>query len=93
MVNYFTDRTWMYQRRRDNKGLISEHFYNGVDVFVEFTVNNKGNEKEIRCPCSMCKLLKYLIPNMVKVHLRQYGFIPNYLLWKRHGENIAVNQE
>ena len=36
-------------------------------------------------------MLKHLIPEMVRVHLRQYGFVPNYLVWDRHGEPLASN--
>ena len=92
MVNYFNDRSWMYQRREIN-GAISEHFLKGVQVFIEFAISNIANDEEIRCPCSRWKLLNYLVPNIAKVHLRQYGFVPNYLLWDRHGEIVAPNNQ
>ena len=82
----------MYQRR-EMGGSISTHFLNGVNVFVEFALSNIGNDVEIRCPCSRCKLLKHLVPNMVRIHLRQYGFVTNYLVWDRHGEIITRNEE
>ena len=92
MDNYFTDRSWMYKKRRvDTEGSTSEHFNNGVSVFMDFALRNNGNYKEIRCPCSKCKLLKHLIPQMVRVHLRQYGFVSNYLIWDRHEEQLASN--
>ena len=90
MINYFNDRSWMYQRR-EISGAISEHFLKGVQVFIEFATSNIANGEEIRCPCSRCKLLNYIVPNMVRVHLRQYGFVPKYLLWDRHGEIVAPN--
>ena len=82
----------MYQRR-EISGAISEHFLKGVQVFIEFAISNIANDEEIRCPCSRCKLLNYLEPNMAKVHLRQFGFVPNYLLWDRHGEIVAPNNQ
>ena len=38
-------------------------------------------------------MLKHLVPNMVRIHLRQYGFVTNYLMWDRHGEIITRNEE
>jgi len=32
-----------------------------------------------------------LIPDIVKIHLCQYGFVLNYLLWDRHGEQVPSN--
>ena len=29
---------------------------------------------------------------MVRVHLRQFGFVSNYLVWDRHGEPLASNR-
>ena len=35
MDNYFTDWSWMYKKRRvDTEGSTSEHFNNGVSVFM-----------------------------------------------------------
>ena len=82
----------MYQRR-EMGGSISKHFLNGVNVFVEFALSNIGNDVEIRCTCGRCKFLKHLVPNMVRIHLRQYGFVTNYLVWDRHGEIITRNEE
>ena len=28
---------------------------------------------------------------MVRVHLHQFDFVPNYLVWDRHGEPITSN--
>ena len=88
MDDYFNDRSWMY-KRRETDGTINKHFINGVSVFIDFALSNNGNDVEIRCPCSRCKLLKHLIPQMVRVHLHQYGFMLNYLVWDRHGEPLA----
>ena len=52
MMNYFTDRSWMYQQRRKIGGSISEHFNDDVHVFIDFALSNNGNDEEIRCPCS-----------------------------------------
>ena len=89
MIDYFVDqRRWMYQRK-GLRGSIKEDFYNGINVFVEFALSNNGNDPEIRCPCSRCRHLKYLLPDIVKVHLCQHGFIPEYYVWDRHGEVVA----
>ena len=78
MIDYFVDRRrWMYQRK-GMRGSIKEDFYNGINVFVEFALSNNGNDPEIRCPCSRCRHLKFLLPDIVKVHLCQHGFVPEY---------------
>ena len=78
----------MYQRK-GLRGSIKEDFYNGINVFVEFALSNNGNDPEIRCPCSRCRHLKFLLPDIVKVHLCQHGFTPEYYVWDRHGEVVA----
>lgn len=66
--DYFVEQgRWMNQIR-ELRGSLKEDFYNGINVFVEFTVSNNGNDIEIRCLCSNCKHLKYLLPDIVKVH-------------------------
>ena len=58
----------MYQQKKEIGGSISEHFNNGVRIFIDFSLSNNENDEEIHCPCNKCKLLKYL-PRTVRVHL------------------------
>ena len=88
MFNYFLDRTWMYEVRTGKKASIKQHFYNGVHEFIRFAKSNNRNNTEIRCPCSKCQHLKHWKPDIVEVHLYQYGFVPDYYFWDRHGELV-----
>ena len=80
-------RSWMYNRLLPGRQGYTDAFLNGVEEFVSFACQQEdlSNEK-IRCPCSKCKNLKYLIPEEVKVHLYKKGFIPDYWYWICHGE-------
>ena len=40
----------------------------------------------ILCPCRKCLNEKYLEFNVVKKHLYNRGFMPNYYVWLRHGD-------
>ena len=75
--------------RKGLRGSIKQDFYNGINVFVEFALSNNRNDSEIRCPCSRCAHLKYLVPDVVKVPMCQNGFVPEYFVWDRHGEVLA----
>ena len=81
----------MYEVRTGEKGSIKQHFYNGVHEFIRFAKSNNRNNTEIRCPCSKCQHLKQWKPDIVEVHLYQYGFVPDYYFWDRHGELIVPN--
>ena len=88
MFNYFLDRSRMYEVRTGKKGSIKQHFCNGVHEFIRFAKSNNGNNTEIRCPCSKCQHLKHWKPDIVEVHLYQYGFVSDYFFWDRHGELV-----
>jgi hypothetical protein len=39
-----------------------------------------------KCPCTICRNYQFLTQDKVQIHLCQEGFIPNYLVWRDHGE-------
>jgi len=43
----------------------------------------------IRCLCLKCECTKILKGEVIKVHLYQKGFMPNYKIWTFHGEEIS----
>jgi len=45
----------------------------------------------IFCPCRKCLNEKYLEFNVVKKHLYNREFMPNYYVWLRHGEGCRDN--
>ena len=88
MLDYLLTRAWTYKVGTEMKGWIKEQFYNGVHEFIRFAKSNNRNNTEIRCPCSKCQHLKHWKPDIVEVHLYQYGFVPDYYFWDRHGELV-----
>jgi hypothetical protein len=45
-----------------------------------------GGRRVAKCPCTICRNYSFLTQDEVQVHLCQEGFIPNYQLWRDHGE-------
>ncbi|GLT26876.1 hypothetical protein SLA2020_019160 [Shorea laevis] len=79
--------------RQDDRGLFTEEFKVGVNVFLEFAFSQQDLEicccKMIRCPCMLCKNIDWQTCNMVGMHLYANGFINGYLVWNYHGESSA----
>jgi hypothetical protein len=39
-----------------------------------------------KCPCTICRNYSFLTHDKVQIHLCQEEFMPNYLVWRDHGE-------
>ncbi|KAL4590106.1 hypothetical protein LXL04_003026 [Taraxacum kok-saghyz] len=87
------DRGWMYKRKED--GYLSETYKESVDYFLDVAFSNEAivDKNCIKCPCSKCKNLPYKTRDDVKLHLQQYGFIPNYTTWWAHGETTTFQHD
>jgi len=55
------DRSWMYRDSPEKLRRID--YYNGVKVFINYSLSNLRNISEcgIRCPCKRCKIKKFSI--------------------------------
>ena len=87
-MNNPSHRVWMYRRIDKQTGELRDDFIRGVEEFdrfarsqQDFVVNNV-----YRCPCTKCKNMKYLTPDVVRLHLYRKGFVQNYWFWTSHGE-------
>ena len=70
----------MYGDRRSSEFII------GLHIFLDVAKANK-RDGFIRCPCSLCKNSKnYSSSDRLHSHLLQYGFMPGYNCWTKHGE-------
>ena len=52
----------------------------------------------VSCPCNYCQNRVYHEKHEIEQHLCRWGFMPNYLVWRRHGEllsrrNVVPEQE
>ena len=85
-----SDRSWMYRRIVDH--VVSQEFRVGVENFVQFALGNPNAEVDrqggIRCPCMICKNLKWNSPWEVQRHLYIKGFVEGYMNWTCHGEEL-----
>ena len=61
-----------------------ELFINAVSAYMEHNVEALGF---INCPCRDCKNLKqWDSMELIWGHLFRRGFMPNYMVWTKHGE-------
>jgi len=79
------DHGWMYMKRSlvaFVQGL--ELFINAMSAYMEHNVEALGF---INCPCRDCKNLKqWDSMELIRGHLLWRGFMPNYMVWTKHGE-------
>src|SRR4051812_2274586 len=84
-----SSRDWMYKRLTQNIALIPE-FIVGVMGFVEYASGRdeyRRNNNTMRCPCEKCKCKKlWKSSEEVAIDLMEYGFMPDYYVWRCHGE-------
>jgi hypothetical protein len=45
-----------------------------------------GDARFAKCPCRECRDLIRLKKAEVSYHVFKHGFMPNYLVWREHGE-------
>ncbi|WVZ58669.1 hypothetical protein U9M48_008911 [Paspalum notatum var. saurae] len=45
-----------------------------------------GPARVVLCPCSLCGNLDYHRKEQVQDHLCKHGFMPDYMVWSKHGE-------
>ncbi|XP_050222508.2 uncharacterized protein LOC126672598 [Mercurialis annua] len=82
------DRSWMYTRH--DRGFLPPDFFPNLEEFVNFAVQHPEcmNGEEIKCPCSRtkCRNTNFRDVEVVKLHVLQSGFVPDYYVWIHHGE-------
>ncbi|KAL3534862.1 hypothetical protein ACH5RR_003323 [Cinchona calisaya] len=85
-------RRWMYDRLLPNGTGYTQHFLDGVRLFIKFVCSQPQyfNYKEIRCPCSKDQNRKLMNPDHVGEHILKYGFMEDYWYWTSHGESKPV---
>jgi hypothetical protein len=79
------DHGWMYTKCNSVAFVQDlELFVNAVSAYMEHNVEALGF---INCLCRDCKNLKqWDSMELIRVHLLWRGFMPNYMVWAKHGE-------
>src|SRR5665213_3218787 len=87
-----SDRSWMYNRIVNRS--VSNEFWNGMIRFLEFAFSRPQNVQLdrkgktcVRCPCIRCQNISFRSHDEIATHLSSSGFMPDYLVWSRHGED------
>ena len=71
----------------------SPEFITGVHTFLLAAEANKRADGFMPCPCAGCKNgHSYSTSRTIHVHLFEFGFMPHYNVWTKHGE-IGVMME
>lgn len=85
------NRSWMYPSSK--KGRFLPEFMEWITSFIHFAIGdaNLGEYSEMKCPCAECNNCRSSNPNVLAVHLINYGFVPNYHIWYYHGESFPFD--
>lgn len=78
------DRQWMYRRVCD--GFVTQEFYDGITIFVNFAFSQALPVTVVRCPCVKCDNRKFQNKEVILEHLLRKGFTSDYFRWIYHGE-------
>ena len=83
----------MYNKLIPRRKGLADEFISEVEEFVSYACQllTCVEEETIRCPCVKYDCRKLQNVYMVKLHLYQKGFRPNYYYWTNHGEEVVVN--
>nr|GEY34772.1 hypothetical protein [Tanacetum cinerariifolium] len=83
---------WMYQ-------IGTSKFYDGIKEFMKqadsFARSKGFVDRTVQCSCNSCKNLSWKGIEDAKYGLYRYGFVPNYYVWDKHGEQHSqrINRE
>ena len=91
--NYSNFREWMYKRIDEDTGKFSKEFIAGVDQFMTFASSQplaQSNSGKFFCTCSVCRNDKFLPGPKIWKHIYNRGFMPDYYVWYKHGEEIDM---
>jgi hypothetical protein len=77
------NRRAMYDRFSKKSG----HSAEWVRIVKEFLNKAFAEGRRVaKCSCTICWNYRFLAQDNVQIHLCQERFMPNYLVWRDHGE-------
>ena len=84
-------RSWMYSGWNE-QGHHYEEWVRNTTAFLDhaFQIMPNADRFGVKCPCTKCRNGVRRKKQLVRVHLCQYGFMPNYTRWTSHGERPIV---
>ena len=72
----------------------SPEFINGMCNFLLAAEANKRADGFMPCPCAGCKNgHNYSMSRTIHVHLFEFGFMPHYNVWIKHGERGVMMED
>jgi len=89
------NREWMYKRFDEVTENLSAEYVVGVEEFLTFANSQpivQSCRGKFHCPCAVCKNEKHIVSGRkVSSHLFSQGFMPDYYVWYKHGEDFNMN--
>ena len=81
----------MYKARRTDT-----YFREQLNKFIQAAENHARIEKThlIHCPCKPCKNMRvFSDTTIIRSHVLISGFVDNYMIWNKHGEEAPPPRE
>ena len=89
------NREWMYKRFDEVTENLSAEYVVGVEEFLTFANSQpivQSCRGKFHCPCAVCKNEKHIVSGRkVSSHLFSQGFMSDYYVWYKHGEDFNMN--
>jgi hypothetical protein len=67
-----------------DKGAHSAKWFEIVKNFLKLAFT--GDRREATCPCNRCQNRRMLSKYEMSGHITKHRFMPNYMVWRQHGE-------
>ena len=71
---------------------MSLQYKTGVNEFIRLASKRPNENGHYRCPCKSCNNVIWLDIGVVKNHLLNKGFTPEYTEWYHHGARHVFTQ-
>ena len=84
------DRAWMYTGHPNQKEMTDEWFIK-TKGFVKAAFAN--GQRKTWCPCVRCDNYAQKTEVEMDKHLQKWGFTPDYMVWRYHGESAEHTRE
>ncbi|XP_074276390.1 uncharacterized protein LOC141600103 isoform X1 [Silene latifolia] len=79
-------RTWMIGGKKGDL-----EYDAGLAEFYDFVRTNVKDKSSMACPCDMCRNIRYMSFEDVRIHLEKTNFNPKYNRWIFHGESKIID--
>jgi hypothetical protein len=80
------DHRWMYEGWKKRYALSSE-WVAKTDAFLARAFARSETGTDVRCPCSKCQNIYFLVRRTMSIDLCKNDYMPSYEVWVHYGED------